>query len=201
MNVLRRALLAFYSAVLVAAAGGFTVLAWNGDRKLDVAVGRFNLQAFITTNNADKWAFTMLMAAVALAGVVTFLLAFQRAGAASNAPRMLRLRQADGGTVEVTDGAIQQLLREQLEQLPAVRKAETRVRMRAETVESDITVTIDPAASIASVTAAVADETARTFKELVSVTRVRRPHIRIAYENAAAAPPAGTSAAAAPPAE
>lgn len=198
MNVLRRALLAFYSALVVAAAGGFTVLAWNSDRKLDIAVGKFNLQAFVATNNADKWAFTLLMAAVALAGLFTLLLALQRAAPPSASPRTLRLRQADGGTVEVADEALQQLLRDQLEKLPGVRMAETRIQMRAETVEADITVTIDPGASIASVTSAVADETARTFKELVSVTRVRRPHIRIAYAAASAVTPPAASAGASP---
>ena len=45
MNALRRVLLVVYSLLLIAAAGGLIALAWTQDKKLDLSVQSFNLQA------------------------------------------------------------------------------------------------------------------------------------------------------------
>ena len=49
MNGLRRTFLALYSLLLIAAAAGIGVLAWNQDRKLDVNVSDLNLTGAILT--------------------------------------------------------------------------------------------------------------------------------------------------------
>ncbi len=186
MNVLRRVLLALYSILLAAAAGGFIALAWNQDQKLDLSVRHLNLQAFITSSTGEKWAFTAVMGVVIAVGLLSLVVAFMRGGTSSE-DRSLRLHQTDGGTVEITASSLEALLRDQLEALPLVGRASPRVRLRAGAIESDITVTTDPGASIASVTAAVAETTARTFKELVGVSHIRRPHVRIEHEPAGVA--------------
>jgi len=195
MNVLRRGLLAFYSILLVAAAGGLIALAYNQDQKLDITVRHFNVQAFITSSTGEKWAFIVVMAVVIIFGLFCLMVAFMQAEEPPE-KRSLRLHQADGGTVEVTAAALESLLRDQLEQLPEITRADPHVRMRGGAVESDIGVVTDPGTSIASVTAAVAETTARTFREMVGVTHIRRPHVRIQHE------PAGVPATPAPaPAE
>ncbi len=183
MNVLRRVLLALYSILLAVAAGGFIALAWNQDQKLDLTVRHFNLQAFITSGTGEKWAFIAVMGVVIAIGLLSLAIAFMR-GSRSTEDRSLRLHQADGGTVEITAASLEALLSDQLEALPLVSRASARVRLHAGAVESDVTVTTDPGASIASVTAAVAETTARTFKELVGVSHIRRPHVRIEHEPA-----------------
>jgi hypothetical protein len=181
MNVLRRVLLAAYSIVLVAAAGGMVVLAWHQDQKLDLKVRHLNLQAFITSSSSEKWALILLMGLIVLFGLLSLVVAFIQ-GWSSDSDRSLRLHQTDGGTVEISASALEALLRDQLEALPLISRASPKVRLRAGAVESDITVTTDPGASIATVTVAVAETTARTFKELVGVSHVRRPHVRIQHE-------------------
>jgi len=198
MNVLRRVLLATYSILLVAAAGGLIALVWNQDRKLDLNVRNFNVQAFITSSTGEKWAFSLVMGLVILFGLLSLVIAFVQ-GSPSAEDRSLRLHQTDGGTVEITAAALEALLNDQLEALPLISRASSRVRLRAGAVESDITVTTDPGASIAAVTAAVAETTAKTFKELVGVSHIRRPHVRIQHEPAgsAASPSAPQPAASA----
>lgn len=200
MNVLRRVLLAFYSILLAAAAGGLIALVWNQDKKLDLTARHFNVQAFITSSTGEKWAFIVVMGLVIIFGLLTLVVAFVQGGPSSE-DRPLKLHQTDGGTVEVTSSALEALLSDQLEALPLITRASPHVRLRAGAVESDITVTTDPGASIATVTAAVAETTAKTFKELVGVSHIRRPHVRIQHEAGGAAVSTAAPPIGAPPAD
>jgi len=98
MNAVRRILLIFYSILLLAAAGGFIALTWNQEKKLDLDIADFNLQAFVTASDGAKWVVTGILAGVALFGFLTLLAAIMRPSTASSRGT-LRIKQADGGTV------------------------------------------------------------------------------------------------------
>ena len=189
MNALRRILLAFYSVLLLAATGGLIALAWNQDKKLDLEVNSFNLEAFIASSDDAKWVITAILAAIGLFAFVTLVIAFMRASQGSKGT--LRLKQADGGTVEVTAGNIETLLREELESLPEVRRVVPRVRVRSGVVDTHLDATIEPSASIAHATSVLGDGVATVLREQVGVTSVRRPTIRISYDDLAARPVPG----------
>ena len=193
MNGVRRAILVLYSLLLIAAAGGLTALAWNQDRKLDLNVGQFNLQAFISSSDSAKFILSGILVVVALIGVLTLVLAVLR-DAAGGGKGTLRMRQADGGTLEVTTAAIENLLRGELERLPDVRTVTPRVRLTGGAVDTWLDATIDPSASIAYVTSVLAQGVANVLRDQVGVTNVRRPNVRISYDEASA-----RKAGAAPP--
>jgi|GEM_PF-3417377 len=197
MNALRRIVLAVYSVLLVAACLGLALLAWNQDKQLDIDLENFRLTAAITSGDTEKWLFTAFLVCVGLFGVLTLVLAFLRDRAGSGRGT-LRLRQADGGTVEVTAGALEALIRDELERLPEIRQADPEVRVVKDAVSTDITTVIEPNVSIAHVTNLVAVTTASTLREQVGVTNVRRPNVRILYDEAAARPVAPRSRAARP---
>lgn len=181
MNGLRRTLLAFYSLVIIAASGGLIGLAWNQDRKLDLSMGDLNLQAFITSGDGAKWLLTGICALVAVFGLLTLIIAVLRPSAARSTGT-LRLRQADGGSVEVTAGAIESLLKEELESYPEVRRLDPRVRVNNGAVETYLDAVIEPNASIASVTSVLGQGVAQILRDQVGVTNVRRPNVKISYE-------------------
>lgn len=187
MNGLRRVLLAGYSVTFVAACGGLIVLAWNQDQQLDLNTSGFRLVSSISADNAEKWIFTLLMLCLALFGVLTFLLAVSPASAEGR-KGTLRMKQADGGSVEVTADAIESLLRDELEHLPEIRQADPRVKLAGGAVETSITAVIEPSASIAHVTNLIAVTTGTTLREQVGVTNVRRPAVRIQYDEMSARP-------------
>jgi hypothetical protein len=95
---------------------------------------------------------------------------------------MLRMRQEDGGSVEVSSGAIEALLREELEQLPDVRSADPRVRVSGGAVESVLILFAEPSANISNLTNEASRRTIETLKEQVGVSNVRRPVVRINYD-------------------
>jgi hypothetical protein len=197
-------LLALYSVAFIAACGGLLALTWNEDKKLDITVRHFNLQAFIDATDSNRVVFTVLLAPFVLLGVVTLVVAFWIESAASKG--VLRMRQTDGGTVEVTATAIETLLRDALNRLPEIHRSSPRVRLSGGAVDTDIAVVIEPSASIANITGLVAQTTADVLKQQVGVTDIRRPNIRISYDEIAARPagggaPAGVTAPPAPPVE
>ena len=98
MNAFRRALLILYSLLLIAAAGGLIGLAWNQDRKLDLSMSDLNLQAFVTSTDSAKIAFTAICAAIALFGLFTLIVAVLRPPKATSSGT-IRMTQADGGVV------------------------------------------------------------------------------------------------------
>lgn len=189
MNGLRRVLLALYSLLFVAACGGLVVLAWNQDQQLDLNPGGFRLVASISADNAEKWIFTLLMACLVMFGLLTFLLSVSPASSGGRRGGTLRMKQADGGSVEVTSDAIESLLRDELEHLPEIRQADPRVKLAGGgAVDTAITAVIEPSASIAHVTNLIAVTTTTTLREQVGVTNVRRPSVRIQYDEMSARP-------------
>ena len=188
MTGLRRTLLAIYGLLLIAAAGGLIALAWNQDQKLDLNIGDFNLQAFVVSTDTAKYGVTAVLAVIALIGLFSLIVAVMRddrGGARST----LRLRQTDGGTVEVTAASIESLLRDELEQLPDVRTVNPRVRLGSQgAVETTLDASIEPSASIAQVTNDLGQAVANVLRTQVGVTNVKRPNVRIRYDDVNARP-------------
>ncbi len=198
MNVLSRIVLAIYSLLWIAACAGLGVLLWNDDEMLDLEVGDLGLGAFFVTEDAglERGVLTAILAIAGVLGLLTLLLAFRRQGASRGA---LRMRQQDGGVVEVTAVAIESLLKGELEQLPEVRQAGVKVSLRGGVVDTSISALIEPSASIAHVTAAVGETVATVLKDQVGVTAVRRPTVHVRYDEVQARPVGARSRPAAPP--
>lgn len=192
MNGLRRGLLGFYSSLLMAGAVGLTVLAWNSDKQLDLSAGSFNLVAHIDANDTAKWGFTALMAAVALLGLMTFLVAAVTPATGEASRGTVRVRQPEGATVEITAAALERMLRENVERLPDVRQASARVAMRREAVESAVTAVAEPGASVAHVTNAVSNTVTATLQEQLGTGRLRPPVVRV-EQAAGDGPPAAVA--------
>lgn len=188
MNGLRRAFLAIYSILLIGAAGGLIALAWNQSEQLDLSLGDFNLTSAVSSSDGAKWVATAVLAGIALLGLLTLIMAVSRSGGRAASKGTLRMRQADGGTVEVTAGAIENLLREELEQYPEVRRVDPRVRLAGGAVETSLDATIEPSASIAHATNLLSQGVASVLKDQVGVTNIRRPSIKIDYDEMGARP-------------
>ncbi len=179
---LRRILLALYSLVFIAACGGLIGLIWNENEKIDLDINDdFNLQAFITATDSAQTLATAVLGGLIVFGLWTLLMALLPTGGRGSSG-MLRLKQSDGGTVEMSAQALERLVREEIESLPEVRQAAPRVRVSGGAVETDALVVIDSAASVSHVTTVVNDAINRAFKEQVGVTNVKRPSIRISYD-------------------
>ena len=197
MNAFRRILLVFYSLLVIAAAGGLIGLAWNQERKLDVSLSDLNLQAFITSTDSARIAFTALCGAVALFGLLTLIIAVLRPSREASSGT-LRMTQADGGTVEVTSGAIESLLRQELESYPEVRTVTPRVRVNGGAVDTSLDATIDRSANIANITTMLGEGVASVLRDQVGVTNVRRPSIKISYDASSDGRSSGSSASGKP---
>lgn len=182
MNVVRRVLLAVYSLVLLAATGGLIALAWNQDQQLDLTIGDLNLQGFVDASNGAKWAFTGALGGIALVGLVTFLIAIWPRRSGYSSKGTLRIKQSDGGTVEVTAAAVESLLKGELEALPEVRSASPRVRLTGGAVDTHLDANVEPSASIAQATKLISKTVEDTLRDHVGVTAVRRPVIRVTYD-------------------
>lgn len=187
MNAIRRILLVVYSVLLLVACGVLFVLAWNQEKKLDLQVRSFNLQAFIASGDYARAIFTVLLAIVALIAFLSLLAAVWRQGR-PRSKGVLQLRQEDGGIVEVSAASIEALLRDAVQSLPEIRRAEPRVDVRSGAVESRIEAIIEPSVSIAGATKRIVDTVHAALREQVGVTTVRRPVIRISYDELAARP-------------
>lgn len=187
MNGTRRFVLVVYSLLLIAAAGGLIALAWTQDKKLDLTVQSFNLQAAVTSSDTAKYVVTLILGLVALIGFLTLVIAVLR-DTPGRSRGTLRLKQTDGGTVEVTAVAIENLLRDELERLPEVRRVVPRVQVNAGAVDTFLDATIEPSASIAHVTTILAQGVGTVLRDQVGVTNVRRPNVRISYDEANARP-------------
>ena len=150
MNTLRRILLVVYSLLLIAALSGIGVLAWNQDDQLDMTIGDLNLQALVNADDAAKLMLTGILAVIGALAIATIIVALwpRRAGSRG----ALRIRQADGGTVEVTAAAIESLIRDELEGLPEVQAAKPKVSLSGGAVDTYLDVQIEPSASIAHAT-------------------------------------------------
>ncbi|MGE3073060.1 MAG: alkaline shock response membrane anchor protein AmaP [Dehalococcoidia bacterium] len=186
MNALRRIYLVVYSVLLLAAVGGITALAWNQDEQLDLNVSDLNIKAFVEASDGAKYALTGILGGIALIAIISLLVAVwpsrQRSAGA------LRIVQTDGGTVEVTSTAIESLLKDELESLSEVQSATPRVKLSGGAVDTYLDVQIEPSASIAHATKLLSARVEETLREQVGVTSIRRPVIRISYDELAARP-------------
>jgi len=187
VNVLSRIVLAIYSLLWIAACAGLGVLLWNDDEMLDLEFRDLGLSAFFVAEDADleRGVLTAILALAGVLGLLTLFLALRRQGPSRGA---LRMRQQDGGVVEVTATAIESLLKGELEQLPEVRQADVKVRLRGGVVDTGISTLIEPSASIAHVTASVGETVATVLKDQVGVTAVRRPTVHVRYDEVQARP-------------
>ena len=186
MNALRRILIVAYSLILLAALGGIGALAWNQDEKLNINSGDLNIQALITADDTEKYILTAILAGAGLIAILTLLVGAWPQGTASRGA--LRIRQADGGTVEVTPSAIETLLRDEVQALPEVQSAKVRVALAGGAIDTYLDVQIEPSASIAHATKLLGATVDEVLREQVGVTAVRRPVIRISYDEMAARP-------------
>lgn len=181
MNSARRVVLGLYSLLFIAALGGLVALTWRESKQLDLNIGDWNVVAFTNASDTAKVIFTIAAGALILVGLVTLFIAF--AADAAGGRSSVRLKQADGGTVYVTPAALERLLQTEIERLPEVRQAYPRIRVSGGAVNPDIAVAIFPDASISHVTTAVGNTTAQTLREQVGVSAVRRPNIRVQYDD------------------
>jgi len=199
VNALRRIFLVLYSVVLLAAVGGVAALAWNQDEQLDLTIGKLNMQAFIEANNEAKWILTAILAAIGLLAIWSLFVAFWPSREGSRGA--MRIKQSDGGTVEVTSEAIESLLKGELEALPEVQSATPRVKLAGGAVDTYLDAQIEPSSSIAHATKLLAATVEETLREQVGATAIRRPVIRISYDEMAARPVAVRRASPPPPAQ
>lgn len=199
MNALRRFLLVIHALLLLGFVGGLISLAWDQDEQLDLNISDLNIQAFVEAGDNAKYALTAVLGAIGLIAVISLLVALwpQREGRKG----AMRIKQTDGGFVEVTPGAIEALLRDELEALPEVRRANPRVRLNGGAVDTHVDADIEPSASIAHITKLLSSTVESTLRDHVGVTAVRRPVIRINYDEAAARPIPGGRVRPAPPPE
>lgn len=195
MSILGRIFLGIYSLAWIGACAGLIALNWTDDQQLDIEVADWNLQAFIAADRAEQWIFTAIMATVALLGLFTLFLAFKPYSAVRRGS--LRLKQAGGGQVEVTAGALETLVADELRGLSAIHGARARVGTKGGAIATELDLTIAHGASIAEITAAAGDRIAEVFRDQVGVTNVRPPLVRVTYAEAAA--PAAPAAPPPPP--
>ncbi|MGK2964598.1 MAG: alkaline shock response membrane anchor protein AmaP [Tepidiformaceae bacterium] len=187
MSILSRLFLAIYSVLFIALCAGLALLLWNDSEMIDLALGDLNFQAFFVpgAENAQKWAFSALMFAFCLLGFVTLILAFSRE---SQSGGRLKLRQADGGSVEIDAHTLEAMLRDDLQQIPEVRQADAKVRVDGAAVSTALNLVVEPSTNIAYVTDEASRVTARTLREQIGVENVRRPAVRISYDEISARP-------------
>lgn len=182
MNVVRRLFLAIYSLVFLGAIGGIIALAWNQGEQLDLNIGDLNMQAFVDSSKDAKYALTAVLAGLAVIGLITLLMALWPKRSGYNSKGTLRIRQSDGGTVEVSATAIESLLRTELESLPEVRTASPRVKVAGGAVDTYLEANIEPSVSIANATKLLSGTIDQVLREHVGVTSIRRPVVRITYD-------------------
>ncbi len=199
MNLARRGLLFLFGAFWIAAATSLIILAWNSDEMIDVDVKDFTLQAFVEVGDAERWGMTLVVGALALVGVAALLVAVLP-GRTRVGRGLLRLRQSDGGVVEVSNEALEGLLVDELEQLAEVRNASAAIRVRSGAISTDLDLVVAPGARIADVTSVVGTRLTEVFRDQVGVANVHRPLVRIAYDSgvAGASPRPGAVSAPAP---
>ena len=198
MNLAGRGLLFLFGAFWIAAATSLIILAWNSDEMIDVDVKDFTFQAFVEVGDAERWGMTLVVGALALVGVAALLIAVLP-GRTRVGRGVLRLRQSDGGVVEVSNEALEGLLVDELEQLSEVRNASAAIRVRSGAISTDLDLVVAPGARIADVTSVVGARLTEVFRDQVGVTNVHRPLVRIAYDaGVAGASPPGAGPVSAP---
>jgi hypothetical protein len=179
LDDLRRILLASLGILLALAAAGLVIMAWTPDRKLDIDMGGFDLEAFIDTAGGARLAFTVVMGTFMGLGVSIFTLALWPDR--EEVRDYLLVRRPDGTVIRFDAPAIEAIVREAVEQLPDALTATPRARILRHTVELEVDVVTRPAAVVDHVAAAVAYAAEDVLREQLFLDDVRRPQVRIRY--------------------
>jgi hypothetical protein len=180
VTAVHRVFLSVYSILWAAACVGLIFMAWNEDKKLDIGGEQLNIQGFVAADGAERWAFTFLMAGLALVGVVTLVIAL--AEGTSTSRGLVRVRQVGGGVVELPATALAAAVAKEMARQPDVRRAGAVVTVTSGSIHTELSLTVEPEASIARVTKGAAETVARVYREEVGATAVARPRVRITYE-------------------
>jgi hypothetical protein len=181
MSAIARIFLVLYSLLLIAACAGVVALSFNDEEMLDLSVGDYAVRAFVDSSDGARWAVTVILGAIGLLGAISMVVALLP-WHGRHRPGQVRIQRAGGGTVEITTSALEHLLHEEISGLAGVRQVSPLVRTRGDTIESEITLSIDSGANIAEVTSTVSEATGAVLREQVGATQVRRPTIRITYD-------------------
>ena len=184
MTPLDRTLLAAYSLLIIALAVGLTALAWDQGRQLDLDLGGFRLTSAITSSAGAKWAFSLVTALVGLFGALTLAVALRPVPGPGKG--VLRLRQEDGAVVEVSAAALERRLREELERLPDVAAASTRIRLWKTTIDPNVAITPAPGGHPSYISGAVVHTTLAVLEAAAPGATVRRPTLRVDYDESIA---------------
>lgn len=183
MNEGRRAFLALFSLLFIAALGGFIALAWR-ESGADVSAGDWNATGAIATSGTARLVFTVICGALMAVGLVALLMAVAPDRHARRR-ESLRLNQADGSRMRITPEALEQLVRERLEVLPEVAAARPDVHMRGHALATDLEVAIVPGTNIAQASNDIVTTTMQAYRELVGVTAIDRPELSVRYADEA----------------
>ncbi|MDZ7727997.1 MAG: hypothetical protein U5Q44_07275 [Dehalococcoidia bacterium] len=190
MNVFNRIFLVIYSLLWIAACAGLAVMAWNEGQMLDIAAGEFNLQAFIDSTGTDRWIFTAMMALLALSASSPW--SRPSAGARPGRRASCASRPPTAASSKCRRRPSRPSSAPKIENIPGIGQAAPVVAAKGGIVETDITVSADPGASISDVTHVVNETTTRVLREQVGATQARRPTLHITYEEIAGPPRHGT---------
>lgn len=179
MNDLRRTLLAGYSALLVLACAGLAALAWDQAHQLDIDLGGFRMVAGVSSGTAEKWIFTLLLACVALFGLLTFFIALV------GGPRrhdIAVVRQADGSELQVTSEAAARIAKDAVDRLPDVRRSRVAVRFVRDRADVQVTAGLHPLARPEHMAGAIAHTIGVALEEQFGLQLANQPVVRIAFD-------------------
>jgi len=130
------------------------------------------------------------MAALALLGVATLVAALstprERDQRRPSEARMLQVPGPDGNTARIPMANIESLLRSQLESFPEIRMAVARIRNHTGTLETDLDLTLAPAANIGYVDALAAEVASTVLRDRIGLESFHRPTVRCTYDTTVA---------------
>jgi hypothetical protein len=187
MHTVNRILVVFLSLLLIAAAAGLITLAWVEDRFLNLELDNFDLEAAIVTDGTSRLVFTVVCAAIGALGLAFIALQFVRMGRQTR-DQVVRLRQASGDQVELSTTTIESMIRQELEQLPEVRRAAVLVREEKNGLASVLDLHLEPDATVAHVTSEASHVVTAAFRERLGMSSAHRPLIRVHYDELNLAP-------------
>lgn len=186
MNGFNRTVLAFYSTLWILACLGLIALAWNTDQMLDLKAGDLNIQAFIDSTDDVRIAFTAMMLALALIGVVTFITAVVPPGPGSSG-KTIPVRGENGAITNVPITSIETLLKRELQSYPEIRRATVRIRENRGVVSTDLDLAVAPGSNVTDVDALANEITGTILRDRVGLTNAERPRVRAMFDTAGSA--------------
>ncbi len=195
MTVFNRLCLAVYSTLWILACMGLIALAWNTDQMLDLRAGDLNIQAFIDSTDDVRVAFTAMMLALALVGVVTFITAIIPQEPQG---RMITVRGDRGAMTKVPVSSIEALLKRELESFNDIRSATVRVREQGGLISTDLYLAVAAGAHIADTEALASEVTQSVLQQRMGLATAQRPSVRATFDTTTVSI-ARTQAASPPP--